>query len=42
MMKTQPMAATIVRHSNSSPVPVKTTSRRVPWMLRQIHRIIAV
>ena len=42
MMKTQPIANTIVRHSTSSPVALKTISRRVPVMLRQIQRIQAV
>ena len=42
MMKTQPITTTIVRHRNSSPVPMKMTSRRVPSMLRQIQRIQAV
>ena len=38
----QPIATTIVRHSTSRPLPMKTTSRRVPWMLRQIQRSQAV
>ena len=42
MMKTQPIAATMARHSNSSPLPMKRTSRRVPWMFRQNQRIQAV
>ena len=41
MMKRQASAATIARHRNSRPLPLKTTSRRVPWMFRQIHRIQA-
>src|ERR1700733_5151912 len=30
MMKAQATTVTIARHRNSSPVPLKTTSRRVP------------
>lgn len=36
-----PKLRTIARHRNSRPVPTKVTSRRVPWMLRQNHRIQA-
>lgn len=42
MSSAQPMANTSVRHSTSSPLALKTISRRVPWMLRQIQRIQAV
>ena len=41
MMKMQAITATMVRHNNSRPLPMKMTSRRVPWMLRQTHRIQA-
>ncbi len=41
MMKAAADHDTIVRHRTSSPVPLKTTSRRVPLMLRQIQRIQA-
>ena len=38
----RPSTNTTVRHSTCHPVPLNTTSRRVPPMLRQIHRIHAV
>ena len=38
MMKKLTRAATIARHKNSRPLPMKRTSRRVPWILRQNHR----
>ena len=42
MMNMQPIANTIVRHSTSSPEALKTISRRVPSILRQIQRVQAV
>ena len=42
MMKAQAIANTSVRHSTSSQVALKITSRRVPLMLRQIQRVQAV
>ena len=41
MMKPQPIATTMVRHRIPRPLPLKTISRRVPLMLRQIQRIQA-
>src|SRR5262249_57356627 len=42
IMKELANANTIVRHSTSSPLALKTTSRRVPLILRQIQRVQAV
>src|ERR1700751_2776726 len=42
MMKLDAIAVTIARHRYCRPVPLNTTSRLVPWMLRQNQRIIAV
>ena len=42
MMNPQAIANTMVRHNTSRPLALKTISRRVPEMLRQIQRIQAV
>ena len=42
MMNPQAIANTMVRHNTSKPLALKTISRRVPEMLRQIQRIQAV